>query len=319
MKTARRILVLLLVLLAAMTAFAKEKYTFYVFGADPGADPAFIAYYAGVKHAMKLLPDVKIIYVGLAGEDISATGIANKLEQAIAARPDGIITGFWFLQAEDEPVRNAIKQGIKVIAYNQPDPRPEGQRIPYLGYVGVEARDIGIAMANESLKRVNIKRAAIAIHHVGSASVETVAAGVASVLEAKKVPFDKLEITVTPSTAINVLNSYVNRYPATNFIFTLGAAGAIPTLRFIQEQGLQGKVFAAAYEVTKEVSKGIKDGIIPVAIEHQSFTQTFYPIIELYNYLEYGLFPLENLYTGPIVVDKSNVDTYQKQLDTIWK
>lgn len=178
---------LVFALLLTVSAFAKDKnpkYTICLFGADPGADPAFIGYYAGVKLADKLLDDCKIVYVGLAGEDLRGIGIANKLEQAVAVKPDGISIGFWFLQAEDEPIRNAIKQGIKIIAHNQPDPRPEGQRIPYLGYEGVQSRDIGIAMATEALKRINIKRAAIAVHHVGSASVENVAAGIASVLEA---------------------------------------------------------------------------------------------------------------------------------------
>lgn len=82
---------------------------------------------------------------------------------------------------------------------------------------------------------------------------------------------------------------------------------------------MKGKVLASAHEVNKEVAKAIKDGIIPVTIEHQSFKQTFYPLMEMYNCLEFALFPLENLCTGPIVVDKSNIDAYQKKLETTWK
>ncbi|MGD9323958.1 MAG: substrate-binding domain-containing protein, partial [Desulfobacterales bacterium] len=58
------------------------------------------------------------------------------IEQIVATKPDGIAVPIVSSDAMEGPLRNAIERGIPVVAFNIPDTRPEGERIPYLTYVG---------------------------------------------------------------------------------------------------------------------------------------------------------------------------------------
>jgi len=321
MQARRMVLAGLIVGILALTPVlgvsADAEYTIYFLGVQPSVDPAFVVFLKGVTEADAILPNVEVVYMGLTAEEINPEGIIDKLETAIAAKADGIVTGFWMLEAEDEVVRRAIAQGIPVMAYNQPDPRPKGERIPYLGFVGVNPFNIGEEMAYEMMRHVTIERAAIGIHHVGSASVETTASGIASVLDEQGIPNEKLDITIEPSTAISVLTSYLTRYPETNVIFLLGAAGSDPAITLVREQGLEGEVFLGTIEVTDKVSQALEDGIALFGVVQQSWAQAYYAIVELYNYLEFGIFPSEEMLTGPIFITADNLDTYQKQLEEV--
>ena len=310
------VLVLLLGLTMSMTSIAappQAKYTFYAMGVSPGVDPFWATVYEGIKAADDLFP-VKVVYVGMKAEELNAAATANKLEIARAAKPDGIITGFWFLVASDEVCRNSISEGIPIIAYNMEDPRPKNERIPYLGYIGMDERVTGDVLARATLDKIDIKRAAIGIQYPGSASLETRASGIIKVLKEKGIPYDKLDITPTPSTAINVLGAYITKYPETNMLFLLGPVGTHPALQLIKEKGLKGKVFISTFDVSEKTLNGIRDGAILLTISQQAFAQGFLAVQSFYLYHEYGIIPPQRVETGPTLIDDTNVKIIEKQL-----
>src|ERR687896_829705 len=69
-----------------------------------------------------------------APEQFSVQALVDLLNSAVAAEPAGIIATITDPAAVEAPLRQAIDQGIPVIAVNVPDTRAE--RIPYLFYVG---------------------------------------------------------------------------------------------------------------------------------------------------------------------------------------
>ena len=174
------------------------KYTFYAVGADPSVDQFFAVILKGFEAAEEVFP-VDVVYLGMMLEEVNPAGMVNLLETAFAADPDGVTSGFWFADAQDEVVRRMLNAGIPVIAYNQEDLRDEP--VPYLGYVGQDETKTGQKLARATLERIDIERALIGIHAPGTASVETRASGIVQVLEEEGIPYDKLDITLTPSTA----------------------------------------------------------------------------------------------------------------------
>jgi simple sugar transport system substrate-binding protein len=60
------------------------------------------------------------------------------IEQAILAKPDGLVVSITNAAALDSVLRRAIGQGIPVIAFNTPDLREAAVRIPYLSFVGTD-------------------------------------------------------------------------------------------------------------------------------------------------------------------------------------
>jgi len=316
----KRLAVSAVLLLAMVVPFvlcvgAPAKYTFYGVGVDPSVDPFFAMVLKGFEAAGEIFP-VDIVYIGLNAQEINPTGLVNKLEIARASGAEGLITGFWMAEAEDEVVRAMIDEGVGVMAINQNDVRPEAERVPYLGYVGQDESETGQALAEATIGRMQIDRAVIAIHAVGSASLETRAAGIAEVLEAHDIAYDKLDITTDPSTAMTNLGAYITQHPETNVIFALGASGTHSALALLSEQALTGKVVIATFDITEPTVEGIRDGRILLTVSQQPFMQSFLAVQLLYAYLEYGIVPPAHVPTGPTMVDADNVDAIEKQVET---
>ena len=316
----RRCLLLVVLLLVTVLPFVfcageDAKYTFYGVGVDPSVDPFFAMILKGFEAAEAIFP-VDVVYIGLSAEEINPTGLVNKLEIARASGADGLITGFWMAEAEDEVVRAMISEGIAVMAMNQNDVRSEAERIPYIGYVGQDEAQTGQALAEATIARMDVARAVIGIHAVGSSSLEIRADGIASVLEAAGIPYDKLDITTDASTAVTNLGAYLIQNPETNVIFLVGASGTHSALSLLAEQDLIGKVFISTFDVTEPTVEGIRDGRILLTVSQQPFMQSFMAVQLLYMYLEYGIVPPAHIPTGPTMVDIENIDAIEKQVET---
>lgn len=321
----RFLTILVITMITAATLFAagsdqrdravgsqEVKYTFYAMGVQPGVDPFWATVYKGIQAAEEVLP-VKVNYQGMTEGEINPAGIANKMETAVAARPDGIIAGFWFLEAISDLSKFAIDQGIPMIAYNLEDIRPIPERVPYLGYIGMDERITGEILAEATLNKIDIDRAVIGIQYPGSSSLETRARGIEKVLRENGIPFDKLDITPNPSTAITVMGAYKQRFPETNVFFLLGPVGTHPALQLIEEMKLDDVVIST-FDVSERTITGIKDGRILYTIAQQPFAQGYMAVEQLYMYLEYGIIPPQRTQTGPTLVDDGNVDAIEKQL-----
>lgn len=297
---------------AVLAAGDDAELTFYFIGVSPGLDPFWAVINKGIDAAKESFP-VKIVFEGLS--DVSPTAFANLLDIAIAAKPDGIILPLAFIAAIDEACKDVIASGIPIIAVNTPDLRPENERIPALCFIGMDDRSNGQLLARETLKKVDITRALIGTHYPGVPTLEMRIDGIKQVLEAEGIPYDVLDITAVPSTAITVLNAYLIQHPETNVIFQMGEMGTNPTLKLIEEQGLEGQVYISTFDVGEQTIAGIKDGTVLVTISQQPYMQGFLPIQVLYHYVAYGIQPPPVIPTGPAVVDFDTVDDIEKQIE----
>jgi simple sugar transport system substrate-binding protein len=289
------------------------KYTFYAMGVDAGIDPFFATVLKGMKAAEADLP-IKLNYVGLRGNEITAAGLGSRLEQAVAAKPDGIITGFWFADSEKEITDPAMDKGISIMAYNNPDTRSEKDKAKYIGYIGMDERYTGQVLASSTVKRIKAVRAVIGINTPGSTPIENRASGIAKVLDENKIPYEKLNVTDDPATCATVLGAYLTKYPDTNLIFVMGPVSAHPALQLLQDRNLQGKVFIACFDASQKIIDGISSGAILNTAIQQPFAQGYLSVMMLYLYKEYGILPPDNVPTGPTIVDKSNLKIIQKQI-----
>jgi simple sugar transport system substrate-binding protein len=301
------------VAVVATASPAGKTFTFYAIGVQPGVDTFFATVYKGMQTAADTF-GVKLNYLGLLGSEVNATGMANKLEVAIAAKPDGIITGLWFAESESKLLNVAIAQGIPVLAYNTPDTQPEPLRTRYLGYVGQDEMITGEILAKATLGKLSIKRTVVGLMYAGSGPIENRANGIARVMAANKIPMEKLNLTTDPATASNVLGAYLTKYPDTNVVFVLGPVSVNPALQLLKERGLLGKVSIATFDVDQKTLDGIDSGTIVYTVCQQPFAQGFLSVEQLYLYNAYGVLPPMSTPTGPTLVDKSNIEIVKKQL-----
>ena len=300
------------------------KYTiYYVSHGGPG-DPWWAPVIKGAKIAGEIL-GVKVVYLG--PEKFSIKALVDLLEGAIAKKPDAIIVTITSPEPLDEPLRRAIKMGIPVFAVNVADYRSEEERIPYLGYIGQDEVEAGRVLAEAAFRLFKEKvgrlpkRAVVGIHEVGHIGLEMRAKG-AKEMGAKYglPPVEKLDITTDPTKAIEIMRSYLKKYPDTELIITLGPLGAHPAMKLVEEEGLKGKVFIATFDVDEKIIDGIKKDIVLCAISQQPFAQGFLPVVAAYLYLEYGVqVPVGNIplhvRTGPTVITKDTISMVMKQIE----
>ena len=183
---------LVVAVLLAGSAVLAQGYTFYFVTHGVVGDPWWAPVIAGAQDAAKLL-GVTVHYVGLPVWSLEIL-VAN-LEAAILAEPDGIILTITSYIALDETARMAIAKGIPIIAVNVPDPRPKGERIPYLAYIGQDEFMAGKALAQRVVEEFIPKAAVVMITEPGHVGLEARTAGIKSVLEPFGVPVDVFDVT----------------------------------------------------------------------------------------------------------------------------
>ena len=310
MRSLRNLLIAALVVAGLGTVALAEEFTFYVVSHGGPGDPFWGVVMKGMQDAAAMITNgtedtINAIYLGPAV--YSLTELVNMLNSAIAARPDGIVATITDPAALDEPLRRAIDLGIPVIAINVPDPRPAGERIPYLFYVGGDEYLSGRKAAERMLAVKTPTRAVVFIHEVGHHGLELRAQGFIEVMTDAGVPADKLAIGTDPTQAVEIIRGYFSANPDTDAVFTLGPIGTLPTVTFLREQGLVGKVMLGCFDLDEVTLNAIKEGIAMFTVTQQQYLQGYLPIQWLYLYNKYGFLPANDILTGPGFVDASNI------------
>jgi simple sugar transport system substrate-binding protein len=143
-----------------------------------------------------------------------------------------------------------------------------------------------------------------------------------------------------PPTVESKVSAYLRNNPTTGAVLTLGTSSAHPTLKAIEKLGLKGKIFMATFDLSPEISAGIKDGTIAFAIDQQPYLQGYIPVAVLAlmkknntrdlakvmaelkanpkakaRFEEYGLSPVygaRHISSGPGFVTKENIGKVEK-------
>lgn len=292
-----------------------EEYNFYVISHGGPGDPFWGVVMKGMEDAARELTagtedTVRATYLGPAV--YSVTELVNMLNSAIAARPDGIVATITDPAAVDEPLRRAIELGIPVIAINVPDPRPAGEKIPYLFYVGGDEYLSGIRAAERMLSVKKPTRAVVMIHEVGHVGLELRAQGFIEVMTEAGVPAERLAIGVDPTQAVEIIRGYFSAHPETDAVFTLGPIGTLPAVTFLREQGLAGQVLFGCFDLDEVTLNAIEEGTALFTVTQQQYLQGYLPIQWLYLYNKYAFLPASDVLTGPGFVDATNVGTVKE-------
>jgi simple sugar transport system substrate-binding protein len=232
--------------------------------------------------------------------------LPNLINSAIAAKPNGIIATLPDPKGEADPLKQAISQGIPVIAINV------GQglqnEIPYLFYVGGDEELAGRKQAEKVLSVKTPKRAAVGIHEPGHVGLELRAKGFTDVMGTKNVPVDKLDTGTDPTKITEVMRGYLTSHPDAEALFTVGPIPTLPTLKLLKDMNMSGKVTVVSFDLTPEQMDAIKDGSLLSTAGQQQYLQGYMPVTWFYLNLNYLFKPANDILTGPFIVDKSNVD-----------
>ncbi len=241
-------------------------------------------------------------------EQFAVAGYVDLLNQAIAAKPDGIFCSILDQDAVDGPLRRAIESGIPVIAVNVPDTRELSERIPYLFYVGGDEEAGGRLTAQRQLSEGSVQKAACIIHEPGHTGLEARCRGYTAELQGGGATVDKLPSSKDATQATEQIKGYLQENSDVDAIFGVGPQPATFSLQALDELGRKGEVMVSAYDMTEDLLNEIDGGNLVSTIDQQQYLQGYEPIHWLRQHIEHGfvMAPGVDMLTGPALVDKSN-------------
>ena len=278
-----------------------------------GSSPFWATYYKGL-YAAAAKYGVTVKALAPPGASPTPTQEAELLNSAVAAHPDGLIVSYPDAQALQAESDKAISEGIPIIAVNAPDYRLAGKRIPYMFYVGENSRLAGRAMADAALNAKPHLKQGVCISVPGNQTLEERCQGWVAEMKKHGLVANTLELAPTDETGPSALQARMTAYlqanPKTDVIQTQGPVGVFVTdgtLAAIQALHLSGKITVTSTDLSTGTVKDIENGTLLATLDQQGYLEGYLPVEFLYLYKKYGFKMPANIYTGPFVINKSNV------------
>lgn len=250
----------------------------------------------------------------LGDPNYSAEAMAGYWEDALAAQPTGIGTSAPDAEAVRAGVESANAQGIPVIIFNTADKGAgTDQALGVLFYIGANERTGGQSNARRVLAQAaadggTITRGVCTIQEQGHSGLEARCAGVRDVFDENGIQLDILDISNDPTESAGKIQDYFTANPDTNAIFMLGPNPASALNLYVTEAGIQpGQLYATTHDTSQEIFNMIKAGYLLQAIDQQPYLQGYETINWLFLNSQYKLAPGGDIFTGPGIIDASNV------------
>ena len=202
---------------------------------------------------------------------------AGMIDAAAAARPDGIIATVPDVDAGDGALRRAIANGIPVICVNAKDPRPAGERIPYLFYIGGDDGNAG-ELAGRCLIEKSGRQAAVCVDHYIFDHVchSDRWFGFKRTFDAAGVPAERLRVDGSDASAsADAVAAYLAAHPEAIGILTLGPPGAEAVLAAECLLPVERKLKHLTFDVAELQLDGIRTGRILATIDSQQYLQGY--------------------------------------------
>ena len=257
----------------------------------------------GVKDAGRLL-GVEARVAGPVEVDIPEQVAA--LNATIDAGVDGIIVSILDPKALDEAIQRAMDKGIPVIAGNVDDNTPNAR----MAFVGANLYQEGQRAGELLIERASLRKGDkvglfMCSPHI---SLRQRCDGIRKVLDEHGVLYDETVAGEDMTKAIGVVESYYLGHPDVKALYGADGITTPAIAQFLKSHPeLWGKVHGCGHDLIPLTLEGIKDGYMDFTMDQQPYLQGFYPVIELWLYHEYGIYPA-SVDTGGGFVDRSNVE-----------
>ena len=231
------------------------------------------------------------------------------LETAVASDVDGIATVTWDPSGFNGIIAEANEKGIPVIGFNQ-----DAEGCGTVAFVGQAYEEAGYSLGKYMFDLMGGEGKYI-IASCGPTDSALIAreAGI----DRAAAEYDGVEKLETIDIGTDLTNAYgvienaLLAHPDCTAVLGVDVfSEAIGNV--IEDQGLEGKVYAAGFDLTEGMLGHIKNGSVQLTVGQNPFLQGYYSVLELYLNKKYGSDFL-NIDTGAQMVTIDNVDTVQPE------
>lgn len=262
-------------------------------------------YWSVVKHGMD--DAAKTLGVNaeyLAPETFDMPAMQKLLDAAIASKPDGLVVSIPDENAIGPLTESAVKAGIPVIVIDSGGSELS-RKLGALLYMGQSEYDAGVA-AGLRAKALGSKKGLCANHEVGNVSLDDRCRGFADGLGA---PAPVLQGVMDPTEMKARIAAHLASNPDTDFILTVGSAGADPALAAVDEAGLSGKIKLGTFDLSPTILQAVADGKMEWGIDAQQYLMGYIPVVMFDLMKRYKLAPIADYPTGPGFVGKNEASS----------
>jgi simple sugar transport system substrate-binding protein len=259
--------------LAAPSGWAQAR--FVLISHAPDSD----SWWNTIKNAIKQAGedfDVSVDYRNPPNGDLA--DMARLIEQAAARNYHGVVASIADFDVLRRPMQRVVAKKIPLVTINS-GTHAQSEQLNAIMHVGQPEYDAGKG-AGEKAKAAGVKSFLCVNHYATNPVSFERCRGFA---EAIGVDYRAatLDAGDDPTTIESRVSAYLRNNPKTEAVLTLGPTSAHPTLRALERMGLKGKVFFATFDLSDEITKGIKDGSVRFAIDQQPYLQGYIPVAVL--------------------------------------
>lgn len=270
--------------------------------------PFFAAVKQGFDDAAALF-GIDYQYVAVTDTANMTSDYPRLLQQAISRNPRMLLVGEFFPDGMDPLIREATAAGIPVLIHNS------GQTLweqnGSIGFVGEDPYQMGYR-AGQIQAGAGVKKGLCFNQVPGNPTVEARCTGYIDAM--KEAGAETVYQTIgtgdatNPQAMLQAIKGTLQVNADIDGIYTLNTEPAISALRAVEELGRKGGVMIGTADLSNEVLLAIQAGDIAFAMDQQPYLQGFMSIQIASQYLNYGLHPIGHVKTGPLVIDKGNVE-----------
>lgn len=253
---------------------------------------------------------------GIEYQYVAVTDTANMtsdyprlLQQAISREPAMLLVGNFFPDGMDPLIAEATAAGIPVLTHNSGQSLWQGNGS--LGFVGEDPYRMGYR-AGQIQAEAGVTLGLCFNQVPGNPTVEARCTGyVDAMTEAGRETIYQTIGTgdaTNPQAMTQAISGTLRANPGIDGIYTLNAVPAMSALRAVEDAGRAGEVMIGTADLSNEVLEAIRDGHIAFAMDQQPYLQGFLSMQIASQYLRYGMHPIGEVTTGPLVIDRSNVE-----------
>src|SRR6218665_507875 len=308
-RTPRRCLALAALALAALAAPVAlaqgKKETIYFVGIASPADPFHGVIARGAEQAGKDL-GVHVVYIF--PDKVTLTDYNAKIEQAIAAQPQGIVILGIDEKGSRPLAQRARELGIRLGFNPAPPVKDKPLRTPddlYVSRVGSDEYSAGRAAAERLLTEKVKGKVVCGIQIPGDLTLSTRCQGVSERLKEAGIKTAIIEIANEPGQAAELLATYLRAHPDTGAVITLGGppnAGA----REARKAAKRRDLLLGGFDMDAATLQSIVDKDMLFTVDQQPFWRGYIPVLGITHHLRYGLQQANYFLSGPSIVDAAN-------------
>ncbi|WP_291838578.1 substrate-binding domain-containing protein [Limimaricola sp.] len=292
--------------LSATGAWADQPFILEVGG--PLSDPFFSTFKRGGDDAAAA-EGVRFEFTAPNGFDNLSQDLAKLIEVGITRKPDAMVIGDFIPDAEDPGIKAAVAAGIVVVIVNTGADSWEDDGA--IAFVGQDEALAGREAARAFLA-AGVKNAVCVNHVPGNPGTQARCDGmVAAMTEAgaKGTAFNlPYSDSGNPQQVKQAIMGTLTADSTIDGVFTLGSGIAEQAMQAVASAGLGGNVQVGTTDISTNTLNAVKSGDLLFDIDQQPYLQGYYGVLIAAQRLKYGLQPIGMIKTGPMVIDKTNVD-----------